>query len=137
MALSTRYAHKLASNNPVNPNKNVCALAVARYFGVDELTRYLHTFNDIIYAMRKAYTFRSVKTQAKRGLRRNNKLTVEHVRNNIKNINGALGFVVCVEGHVLAMNKVGTTIVDTDPVKGLYTDDDREVIYVYAVYVKS
>ena len=50
------------SNNTRNRNKNVCGLAVASALGVQNATRYLHTWGDLQRAIRTAWSFRSVKS---------------------------------------------------------------------------
>ncbi len=58
-----RQLLKLTSNNRENPNKNVCAMAVANALGVKDETRYLHTWGDLQRAIRKLWSFRSVKSK--------------------------------------------------------------------------
>ena len=54
-----RKQFKKKSNNTANNNKNICALRVAEYLRVESMVRYLHTKDDLVRAVRKAYTVRS------------------------------------------------------------------------------
>ena len=124
-----RDKRRAKSNNPRNTNKNVCSLAVANALGVGGDTRYLHTMDDLKYAIRKRWSCRSVKsalkvepyqttvTQAVKAMRK-------HKADNL------VAYVVYVPGHVLLIDESGDVAVDTDPRKG----DRRRVGEVYGVY---
>lgn len=132
-----RYAHIRAkyrsrSNNPVNPNKNVCAYVVAQGLGVGDATRYLHTWSDLARAIRTRWGFRSVRSYVtKQGdtMGKIRKGIDAHAKENPR----AVAYVVRVDGHVLALKRDGSTVVDTDPRKR----DKRKVLDVYAVYKQS
>lgn len=118
------------SNNTRNRNKNVCGLAVASALGVQNATRYLHTWGDLQRAIRTTWSFRSVKSALRV---KTNETSVGAMRKAIRNHNpeGTLmSYVVMVEGHVLMLNNDGTTAIDTDPRKR----DCRKVKAVYGVY---
>lgn len=125
MNRTTRQALKASSNNPVNPNQNVCALMVARSLRVENEVRYLHTLDDLHRAARTRFSVRSVKSAVKAD-------TVGAARRNMPQI-GALGFIVYVEGHVLLLDAQGQTLVDTDPRKR----DKRRILKVHGLYPKG
>lgn len=123
---------KQNSNNPVNSNKNLCALAVARAFKVHDYVRYLHSSDDIVRALRKCYTVRSRKSKLPKGC------TVGQARRHCLGITNELlncgfrvwGYCVVVDGHVLALDADGNTHTDTAPRKR----DRREVIHFHVIY---
>ena len=125
-----RAYHRATSNNPRNRNKNVCGLAVAAALGVQDKTRYLHTWGDLQRAIRTTWSFRSVKSALRVTP---NETSVGAMRKAIRNHNpeGTLmSYVVMVQGHVIMLNSDGSTAVDTDPRKR----DCRKVKAVYGVY---
>ena len=111
------------SNNRANPNKNKCALAVARTLGVDNEVRYLHTMTDLKRAISKQYSLRSVKSMVKSD-------TVGGAR---KNLDGrAFAYIVMVKDHVLLLSRVGRTVIDTDP----RLRDKRKILGIWGIYDK-
>lgn len=125
-----RDIQRAKSNNPRNRNKNVCGLAVAAALGVQDKTRYLHTWGDLQRAIRTTWSFRSVKSALRVTP---NETSVGAMRKAIRNHNpeGTLvSYVVMVEGHVIMLNSDGSTAVDTAPRKR----DCRKVKAVYGVY---
>ena len=125
--MTARQKERSKSNNKDNTNKNICALRVAQALGVAKDTRYLHNVKDMIYAARKAYTVRSrmsnVKGKTVGGARAKMiDMATEH--------STAVGFIVIVKGHVLLIDKMGSTIVDTDPRQR----DKRKIMACYIVY---
>lgn len=121
-----RHTWKARSNNDKNPNKNICALAVARAIGVDHKVRYLHCLNDVIRACRAGgYTVRSRKSSVKG-------TTVGAIRNQLEAL-GADFYIVRVDGHVLLLGCYGKTLIDTDPRKR----DRRKITHVYGVWHPS
>lgn len=125
-----RQAFRDGSNNPDNPNKHMCGYAVARALGVDESTRYLHTIKDLQRAIRSLWSLRSVKT--KMGVKAG-RTTVGAIRKRIAAKGEALAYLVHVEGHVLLLDRDGTTAVDTAPVQR----DRRKVLRVQGVYMSE
>ena len=125
-----RQALRNGSNNPDNPNKNLCGYAVARALGVDEATRYIHTIEDLQRAIRSMWSLRSVKT--KMGVKAG-RTTVGAIRKRIAAKGEALAYLVHVEGHVLLLDRDGTTSVDTAPVQR----DRRKVLRVQGVYMSD
>lgn len=119
-----RQTQKAKSNNPANPNQNVCANAVARALGVADAVRYLHNSDDVRRAARTRFSVRSVKSAAK-------SRTVGGARANLAEI-GALAYIVIVEGHVLLLDAQGGTIVDTAPRKR----DRRAIVEIHGLYRK-
>ena len=119
------------SNNPNNPNKNACALAVASALGVGDVTRYLHTLEDLQRAIRSMYSLRSVKTAVKV----TPYTTLGSIRKNLQDHNkkadACMAYVAHVDGHVLLLSHEGKTIIDTAPVKR----DRRKVLNIYGVYI--
>ena len=115
---------KSQSNNRDNPNKNRCALAVARTLCVDNEVRYLHTINDLKRAVSKRFSMRSVKSMVKSN-------TVGGAR---KNLDGrAFAYVVMVKEHVLLLNREGQTVIDTDP----RLRDKRKILGIWGIYAKA
>lgn len=120
-----RATQRKNSNNSANPNKNVCALAVAKHFGCENETRTLHNLNDNKRALSARWKLRSVRSYAK--------ATVGASRKALANLDGDhVGFFVWVDGHVMALHRDGSTAVDTDPRK----NDRRKVRGVWAVCPK-
>ena len=130
MSWVNRQWLRKTSNNPDNPNKNLCGYAVARALGVDEATQYLHTIDDLQRAIRSLWSLRSVKT--KMGVKAG-RTTVGAIRKRIAAKGEALAYLVHVEGHVLLLDRDGTTSVDTAPVQR----DRRKVLRVQGVYVSE
>jgi hypothetical protein len=117
------------SNNPDNPNKNACALAVATALRVDDRTRYLHVIDDLTRATRTRY---SVTAATSAMTRRGRDRTVGAIRKQAVGV-GAYAYIVHVDGHVLLLNADGSTHTDTDSRKR----DRRAVHAVYAVFPKA
>lgn len=119
------------SNNPKNPNKNACGLAVASALGVADVTRYLHTWEDLQRAIRSMYSLRSVKT----AVRVKPYTTLGSIRKSLqehnKSADACMAYVAHVDGHVLLLSHEGKTIIDTAPVKR----DRRKVLNIYGVYI--
>jgi len=140
-----RNKSRAKSNNPSNPNKNVCGLAILRHLRAENLGRYCHTLPDIVYNLRKKYTVRSrMSTLAPRPI--SGKLrSVGFVRRAIRahernscyppchesaQFRHVHGYLVYVNKHVLFLDTNGDTIVDTAPRQ----KDHRKVKSVYVVY---
>lgn len=150
----------VTSNNKVNPNQNVCAYSVARYFRVAHKVKYLHRMNDLLRALRKKWTVRSRMSMVKKLLAKKKvPITVSQIRKIVSEItkiedapsvkyeefydpnehrnwvqetytiNDIKGYVLLVEGHVLALSRHGDIVVDTDP----RVRDRRKVTMFYMV----
>lgn len=118
-----RKFYKKDSNNPDDPNRNLCAEAVARVLFADRVVRYLHTISDLVRAARTVgWTVRSRKSSV-RGK------TVGAIRSQLPKL-GATYYIVRVDGHVLLLDKDGKTIVDTAPRK----KDKRRITHLYGVF---
>ena len=148
------------SNNKVNPNQNICAYSVARYFRVADKIKYLHRISDLIRALRKKWTVRSRMSMVKKLLAKKKvPITVSQIRKVVSEItkiedetkvtyeefldpnehrswvqetitiNDIKGYVLLVEGHVLALSRHGDIVVDTDP----RVRDRRKVTMFYMV----
>jgi len=129
MTRTTRLACKARSNNPANSNQNVCALAVARAFGVAYLVRYLHTWSDMKRALMTCFSVRSRLSSLQKNP------SVGNSRARIKGMiqdEGALGAVAYVKGHVICWDRSGN-LTDTDPRKA----DRRKIIYISLVFRKA
>jgi hypothetical protein len=113
------------SNNSVNPNKNICVLACAKFLKVDENVRYFHYLKDLVRAARMNYTVRSRKSTLATA-------TVGGSRKLIKSKGDAKFYIVRIHRHVLLLDSKGNTIVDTDPRKR----DCRKLTHIYGVYSK-
>ena len=129
MNRAERQTRIAKSNNPDNPNKNVCALAVATALRVDDRSDYLHVVNDLVQATRTRY---SVSAATSAMTRRGRDTTVGAIRKQAKGV-GAYAYIVHVDRHVLLLNGDGSTHTDTDSRKR----DRRAVRAVYAVFPKS
>lgn len=120
-------------NNPDDPNKNVCTLAVCDALGVGALVRYLHCVDDCVSAMRKRYTVRSRMSEA-----RAKGATVGSVRKRLASI-GADYYLVRIKnansylGHVLLLGRNGATMIDTDPRRR----DARRITHLYGIWGKK
>ena len=129
----SRAAFKATSNNPTNPNQNMCAYKVAHCLYVHDEVRYLHTWADLMRAVRKLWSMRSVASVV--GANKSNKsvgaIRADLLKHSAKH-NDVCSYVVRVDGHVLLIDRDGKTLVDTDPRK----KDRRKVLDVYGVYVK-
>lgn len=115
------------SNNPQNPNKNLCLLEIAHKMRVNEATRYLHTVSDLVRAARTKYKVRS------RLSRLGKEPTVGGSRAKLAAIaeaEGIRGFIVRVDGHAMLLRADGSTWVDTDHRKA----DRRAITHLYAVW---
>jgi hypothetical protein len=127
-----RAKYKKRGNNPDNKNKNLCNLEVATRLGVSENTKYLHTKEDVLRALRQAYTVRSCKA------RLGTSLTVGSARKKLiaiaKGDTKAIGFLVIVSGkvwHSLFLLTDGSTEIDTNPKK----NDRRKIEHCYLVRI--
>ena len=119
------------SNNETNPNKNVCALAVAKLLLCDKQTRYLHNWGDLQRAIRSLWSMRSVKSYVKA----TPDSTVGSLRKAMHDYatkeQHLIAYVIRVEGHVLMIDRNGKTLVDTAPRKR----DKRKVLDITGVYL--
>lgn len=103
------------SNNPKNPRKNLCVLAVARHLKVNsKAVRYLHYATDLVVAARAKYY-----CSTRRLLVPKNS-TVGQLRPLLsfwtsKEKLNVLGYIVRLHGHVIFLSPEGKTVVDTDP----------------------
>lgn len=126
---TAREYYKRTSNNPENPNQNICTQAVAKYLGVDKMVRSLHIPSDIVKASRKMYTVRSrfskVKGLSVGGARKMcAKITQQETDKEV------VGYLVGVERHRMLLGADGQTLVDTDPRQR----DRRKLKDFYIVY---
>ena len=119
-----RQFAKADSNNPHNPNKNICALRVAHVFSCENETRYLHNIHDLTHAIRSKFSVRSVKS-----LVGGAGVTVSQARKKVLNNKQdyIVGYVIRVKGHVLALDAKGKVIADTDPRQR----DRRQITHIY------
>ena len=128
-----KYRHEMrnTSNNASNPNKNVCALAVAKMLCCDKQTRYLHNWGDLQRAIRSLWSMRSVKSYVKA----TPDSTVGSLRKAMNDYAAKeqhlIAYVIRVEGHVLMIDRNGKTLVDTAPRKR----DKRKVLDITGVYL--
>ena len=117
------------ANNPENPNKNICTLAIAEALGVHNSTKYLHTMADLVRAIRSRFKVRDTR-KAYFGE------CVSNVRKELKerSTDNTLGYVAFVferdwelqTGHVIFLNRDGKTLVDT--CEAFWGFDSRRVI---------
>ena len=125
MTTINRSSARETSNNTANANKNVCALMVATALNVQDEVRYLHVIGDLKRAISSKYSLRSVKSMVKSA-------TVGGARKNLDGQNGAIAYMVWVDGHVLLLGADGATIVDTAPRQR----DRRSIKGIWGVYSK-
>jgi len=126
--MTIRDHYRKKGNNPDNPNKNICTLAVTEALGCGDETRYLHRVQDVIYALRKRYTVRSRCSQIRSKSVGKIRKICEKLADEVKS--SKIYFLVQVSGHVLLLDKAGKTVVDTDPRKR----DARKVQTFYIIY---
>jgi len=119
------------SNNSVNPGQNVCAHAVAYYLNVDHRVQFLHNIDDIKRAVSFEYSLRSVKTKV--GWTR--RMRVVDLQRKIRDrfTQDPFYYLVWVNGHILLVDCVGETVVDTAPQRF----DDRYVRGVWGLFMKK
>ena len=128
-----KYRHEMRkeSNNETNPNKNVCALAVAKMLCCDQQTRYLHNWRDLQRAIRSLWSMRSVKSY----VNAKPDSTVGSLRTAMHDYAAKeqhlIAYVIRVEGHVLMIDRNGKTLVDTAPRKR----DRRKVLDITGIYL--
>lgn len=124
--MNIRQGKRTRSNNPHNPNKNICVLRVAEHLKVHNETRYLHNVSDLVMASRKLYKVRSRESQVRGKSVGGARAKLAKLANEVN----AIGFIMQVDGHVLFLNSEGTTIVDSAPRKR----DKRKIRSCYVVY---
>ena len=129
--MNIRAAYRKGSNNEVNPNQNICTQAVARWAGVEDSVRYLHTNNDLKRALRTRFSVRSIKSALGKAK------TVGAARKVIAKLfadrNDLIAIYVSVPGHAMLVDRNGETIVDTDP----RTRDRRRIVHANGLYKKA
>lgn len=121
-----RMHYILDSNNPDNPNKNICAMAVAKALNVDSNVRYLHTIDDVVRATKTRYKVSKNKDIVGD--------TVENVRAKLAELTlekawDAIAYVIHLDEHVILLSADGDTLVDTDP----RNVDNRKILDVFLV----
>ena len=126
--MSIRNYYKKHSNNKVNPNQNICTQAVTKYFGTENLFRYLHKIDDIVTSVRKKHTVRSRTSQVKNTSVAKARQKLQQLTEK-ENLN-PLGYIIGVPGHALLLSPTGDVLVDTAP-----RQRDRRIINrCYVVY---
>lgn len=130
MMIVTRQDRRKASNNQDNPNQNKCGFAIARALGVEDKVRYLHTMTDLKRAVRHRFSVRSRATAL--GVKKGKRTTVGSMRKHCAS-QGAWGFIVWVNGHVLLLAADGHTLIDSDKRKR----DSRRVRGVWGLFLKE
>ena len=107
-----------------------CASAALRYFGVEGVTYNNRTKRNVWMDTLRRAGF-SVRSRASK-LPRN--ATVGGIRQKVAAIAAAeptaIAFIVRVDGHVLVLDRYGSTVVDTAPRKA----DRRKVLGIFAVF---
>lgn len=119
---------RAGSNNKVNPNKNICVLAVAKKLGVENESRYFHYTKDLVRAARTKYTVRSRMSYVKGCSVGQARLKLAEMASEVN----AIGFIVQVPGHAMLLKPNGKTWIDTAPKQR----DQRKILSVYVVYPK-
>lgn len=130
---TNRTLERENSNNEMDANKNICALAVAEYLNVEKAVRYLHTITDLVRAARKSYTVRSRMSKVKGksiGAARKTFATISEKENSAHPFGGKVaGYIIRVKGHAVFVDSNGNTLVDTAPRKA----DRRKITHCYMV----
>ena len=130
MNAQIRKRFKAGSNNDTNPDQNICTLAVARWAGVQNNVRYLHTYDDLKRALRSRFSVRSVKSALGKAK------TVGAARKEIANLfserDDLVGVYISVPGHAMLIGPDGKTIIDTAP----RTRDRRRILHATGIYWK-
>jgi hypothetical protein len=116
-----RHLARVGSNNPRDRNRNLCCLKIAEALGVSESARYLHSWVDLLRAVRTQYTARS-------WLRSVRTTTLGAIRPQLRDL-GDKYYLILVPGHVLLLGSAGQILVDTAPGEG----DQREVQKLYGL----
>lgn len=122
--MATRTEHRLNSNNPLDPNKNLCGLAIAEFFNVHNEVEYLHVIDDVVRAIRIKYKIKSCLQYVGKYS------TMGRVRQKIKKMRKGNWFLIRVSGHVLLADKWGDTVIDTDKRK----KDRRKITHIFRIY---
>lgn len=118
------------SNNTDDPKKNLCALKVAEFLRCGNRTKYLHTLEDILIAIRRgSWTARSRKCYL--GKKKNtSELLKKCPKITAKDKKPIKYYIVQVESHVFLVDATGRTVVDSAPEHS----KNMEIINFYAVY---
>lgn len=138
--MTQRLKLKNGSNNPKNPNKNVCGLAVAKALKVDDTVHYLHTMEDIVRATRNKYTVRSRSSKFRGRSVGGSRERFSNEADRTRDKEGAAvyGFILRVKspkgsshsGHAIFVDAYGDTCVDT----AVRKRDRRKITHAYVVY---
>lgn len=135
-------------------NKNWCTSTVAKYFEVNDAVEYLHTELDVMDALRTKYDVVEVSHQVTKAYpMRSGYPTVNStqkfakrvgITNDVQANGGAilnleetgklLGYVILVDGHILALDQHGDIAADSDPRP---RGDRRRGHSIYAVFSKK
>jgi hypothetical protein len=131
MNIRQRRHCQATSNNPANPNQNICTKAVADWAGVSHTVRYLHTFGDLKRALRNRFSVRSIKSSLGKAK------TIGAARAAIAKVAAErpdlVAVYVSVPGHAMLLGRDGQTIIDTDP----RVRDRRRVVNCTGLYRKE
>lgn len=118
------------SNNPDNPNYNVCGLEVCKALDVESRVRYIHTLDDIFRAIQKKYSMRDLTPSFQN-------MPISKVRRTLRREYAheePIAFLVYLfsntDYHVLLLDENGKTLVDTDPAEGY---DPRQIMFIHAI----
>lgn len=126
---SRAYLNEL-SNNFENPCQTLCTQAVCKYLGTANNVKYLQTWNDVVFCVRKRFTVRSRRSVVK-------DLTINESRQKLANLTfredlNPEGYIMGVQNHALFLDKLGRTVVDT----AAEFNDERKITRCYVVYSK-
>tara|TARA_R110000751_G_scaffold303164_1_gene417642 strand:+ start:453 stop:896 length:444 start_codon:yes stop_codon:yes gene_type:complete len=129
--MNIRAAYRKGSNNENNTNQNVCTQAVAKWAGVENSVRYLHTNADLKRALRSRFSVRSIKSALGKAQ------TVGAARKVIAKLfadrDDLAAIYISVPGHAMLVGRDGQTIIDTDP----RTRDRRRIVHANGLYTKA
>ena len=118
-----REEERKYSSNHQNPNKNTCCLAITDYFETSDLCKYLHTLGDLILSISKKHSVYRLHNLV-------DNLIVENARKKLLfNNNNVKGYILSLDDHVILLDEIGNTVVDTD--KKNY--DSRKIMHCFGV----
>jgi len=127
--MTDRQYYRAGSNNPENPNKNLCTIAVAEALGVVDRVRYLHTITDLCRAARTRYSVRSRMSAVGGKGTSVGQARAKMASVTSKSNEAIYGYIIRVDGHVILCRPDGSTHTDTDPRQR----DRRGITHLYAL----